>query len=338
MPGAPSSAETTRPESSASAGSLLASAAALAFNAALASKLAPVSSGSGRPREAAERASIAKGANSADISSTLPWLWLATTSWSPMKRRAIGSIEAERRALMAGEVGDARPRQPQHLGEERLVERSAFGGRLALDDPARPGQHEIRVGLGSRILGVIEIEHSRSRYDAAGDRGNAVAQRQLGHQSGGEQAPAGLMERHIAAGHRGGAGAAIRLKHIAIDADLAFAEPGEIGDCAQATPDQALNFLRAPALPAAGCLTVGAGRRRARQHAVLRRHPTLAGVAQKGRHALLDRGGAQHLRIAELCQARALGIFRDPRIECDRAHRVWGSSRGSHDVLRRGPL
>src|SRR5215468_6563283 len=148
MPGAPPSAGTTRPESSASAGSPLASAAAFAFNAALASKLAPVSSGSARPRVPAETASIAKGANSADISSTLPWLWLATTSRSPLKRRGIGSTETERRTLAPGEFGYTRPSKPQHLREQRLVERATFSGRLNLDYSARSGQHEIRVGFG----------------------------------------------------------------------------------------------------------------------------------------------------------------------------------------------
>src|SRR5215470_11929976 len=143
MPGAPPRAGTARPESSAIAGSPLASAAALAFNAALASKLVPVSSGSARPRVPAETASIVKGANSADISSTLPWLWLATTSRSPVKRRGIGSTETERRTLAPGELGYTHPGEPQHLRE-----RGTFSGRLNLDDPARSGQHEIRVGFG----------------------------------------------------------------------------------------------------------------------------------------------------------------------------------------------
>ena len=84
MPGAPPSARTTRPESSAIAGSPLAPAAAFAFSAAFASKLSPVSSGSAMPSAPAETAWIAKGASSADISSTLPWLWLAMTSRSPV--------------------------------------------------------------------------------------------------------------------------------------------------------------------------------------------------------------------------------------------------------------
>src|SRR5215472_11398432 len=178
MPGAPPSAGTTRPESSAIAGSPLALAAAFAFNAAFASKLSPVSSGSAMPSAPAETVSIPKGAKSADISSTLPWLWLAMTSRSPVKGRAIASAEAECCALMPGQLGDTRPGEPQHLGEQRLVERGALGRRLDLDDPARPGQHEVRIGFGLRILGIVEVEHRRPRDDPAGDRGNAVAQRQ----------------------------------------------------------------------------------------------------------------------------------------------------------------
>jgi len=49
MPGAPPKAGTTRPESSASAGRLLAFATASAFSPAFASKVLPVSSGSATP-------------------------------------------------------------------------------------------------------------------------------------------------------------------------------------------------------------------------------------------------------------------------------------------------
>src|SRR5271165_2864837 len=315
MPGAPPSAGTTRPESSAIAGTPLAAAAAFAFNAAFASKLSPVSSGSAMPSAAAETASMAKGAKSAEISSILPGLWLAMTSRSPVKGRAIASTEAERRALAPGELGDTRPGELHHLGEEPVVEWGPLGRRLDLDDPPGPGQHEIRVGLGLRILGVVEVEHRRPCNDAAGDRGNRVAQRQGRQKPSRDQTLTRLVQRHIAAGDRSGTGAAVGLQYVAIDADLAFAEPGQIDD----------GPLGAPALPAAGRLAVGAGRRRARQHAVLGRHPALPGVAQKRRHPLLDRSGAQHLRVAKLRQARAFGIFRDPGIESDRPHRIGGA-------------
>src|SRR5579864_6364663 len=143
MPGAPPSAGTTRPESSASAGNPLASAAARAFSAALASKLSPISSGSGRPSAPAATTPIANGASNAAISTTLPWLWLAMTSRLASKRGGISSAEAERRTLPPGQFGNAGARQKQHLGEQRLVERGALGRRLNLDDPAPAGQHEI---------------------------------------------------------------------------------------------------------------------------------------------------------------------------------------------------
>src|SRR6516165_11280536 len=270
MPGAPPSAGTTSPESSAIAGSLLAAAAAFALNAAFASKLVPVSSGSAMPSAPAETVSIAKGAKSAAISSTLPVLWLAMTSRSPVKGRAIASARVERRALMPSELGDPRPGEPQHFGEQRLVERGTLGRRLNLDDPAGASQHEIRVGFGLGVLGIIEVEHRRPGDDPAGDRSHAVAQWQAGQEPARDQPLARLVQSHIAASHRRGAGTAIRLQHVAIDADLALAEPGQVDDRAQAAPDQPLDLLGASALPPAGRLAVGAGRRRARQHTVLR--------------------------------------------------------------------
>src|SRR6266851_849277 len=87
IPGAPPRAGTTSPESSASAGNPLAPAAARAFNSAFSSKLAPVSSGSGRPSAAAPIVSTPNGPSSAAISSSLPGLWLAMTSRSPRSRR-----------------------------------------------------------------------------------------------------------------------------------------------------------------------------------------------------------------------------------------------------------
>ena len=184
--------------------------------------------------------------------------------------------------------------------------------------PPIPVSTKLASVIGLRILGIIEVEHGIAGNDAAGDRGDAVTQRQGAQQAGRNESLKRLMERHIAAGDRGRAGAAIGLQHVAVDADLALAEPGEIGHRAQAAADQPLDLLGAPALPAARRLAVGAGRRRARQHAVFGGDPAPAGVAQKRRHALLDRGGAQHMGVAELRQARALGVFGYPRLERDR--------------------
>ena len=59
----------------------------------------------------------------------------------------------------------------------RLGEDGGLGGRLHLDEGAGAGHDEIGVGLGGGILGVVEIEHRLAVGDAAGDRGDMVAQR-----------------------------------------------------------------------------------------------------------------------------------------------------------------
>src|SRR5271165_5967338 len=235
---------------------------------------------------------------------------------------------------MSRQLRNPGPREPEHLAEQRVVERRTLGGCLDFDDPAGAGQHEVRVGLRLRILGVVQIEHRSAGNDAAGDRRDTVAQWQPGQHSDLRQSLKRLVEGDIAAGHRGGAGTAIGLQYVAVDADLALAQQREIGDRAQAAPDQPLNLLRASALPPARRLAVGARRRRTRQHPVLRRDPPLAGVAQKRRHALLDRGGAKHMGIAELCKAGAFGVFGDTRFENDRTQRIGGASRGPHDAIR----
>src|SRR5436305_11178278 len=257
MPGAPPSAGTTTPESSANAGKPLASAARRAFSSAFSSNVAPVSSGSMRPSSAAPTASTSYGASNSRISTILPGLWLAMTSLPPENRRAM--LEPECGALAAGQLGDAGAGQRQHRVEARLVERCTLGGRLDLDDAARPGQHEIGVGLGIRILGVIEVEHRNPLEHPAGNRRDAVVQRHFRQQTGGDEALKGLVEGDIAAGDRGGAGAAIGLDHVAIDADLPLAHRGEVGHRPQAAADQALDFLGPAALPAARRLAVGAG-------------------------------------------------------------------------------
>src|SRR3954468_15253345 len=106
------------PESSASAGSLAAVAAARAFSSALAMNVSPVSSGSGRPSAAAESTSAGNAARSSAISRTLPLLWLATISLPPSKRRiALEPDRRQRGPLLVDEFGDAALRQRQQREE-----------------------------------------------------------------------------------------------------------------------------------------------------------------------------------------------------------------------------
>src|ERR1700740_2809626 len=174
MPGAPSSASTTIPESSAKAGSRAASAAASALIRAFAVKLLPIWSGSPRPSSPAETASTPCGASNSRISASLPGLWVAMTSLPVICRcmensgdRDLLQLDQPRHAFLR----EAHQRQKLAFGKRRLL-----CGALHLDDAAVAGHDEIGVGLGFRILGVIEIEHRRALIDAAGDRRDIVAQ------------------------------------------------------------------------------------------------------------------------------------------------------------------
>ena len=130
------------------------------------------------------------------------------------------------------------------------------------------------------------------------------------------------MQRDPAAGNRCGAGAAVGLDDIAIDGDLLFAERLQVDDRAQRTGDQPLDFQRAAALLAGRSFAAHAVAGRARQHAVFRRHPALAGIAHPARHFFLEAGRAQHMRVAELDQARALGMFGNAALKGNGAHFV----------------
>jgi hypothetical protein len=112
-PGWPSSAATLKPESSARAGRPLARVAASALIVAFSSKLLPVSSGTARPRSAAETISTPKPESSVRISPALPRLWVATTSLGQAKRRAIRTC---RSPTAASAPARRRPSWPAQAG------------------------------------------------------------------------------------------------------------------------------------------------------------------------------------------------------------------------------
>src|SRR5262249_45125585 len=62
-------------------------------------------------------------------------------------------------------------------------------------------------------------------------------------------------------------------------------------------------------------LAPGALRGGARQHAVFRGHPAAALVLEPRRQPVLERGGHQHMGVAELHEAGALGIFHHAALE-----------------------
>ncbi len=91
----------------------------------------------------------------------------------------------------------------------------------------------------------------------------------------------------------------------------------QVDDGAQRAADQPLDFLRPARLLALGRLAVAAGVGGARQHAIFGGDPALALAAQEGRDLVLDRGGAQHARVAEADQAAAFGMAGEAGLEDD---------------------
>jgi hypothetical protein len=63
--------------------------------------------------------------------------------------------------------------------------------------------------------------------------------------------------------------------------------------------------------------------------------PAVSLSLEPWRHALLDRGGAQHMGIAELDQARAFGMDGNGPFERDRAHGVVFAFGGPHCIIRK---
>src|SRR6185503_8620869 len=161
MPGSPFSASTQSPESSASAAWRPALADASALICALAAKVAPVSSGSGKPSDPALIASMPCGPSSALISRTLPGLWEATTSWVP---RGSLTPNSSRQCLplKLHQFADTLARQFQQRHQLLFAERRAFGSTLNLHQSARAGQNKIGVGFGGRVLVVIKIKNRHS--------------------------------------------------------------------------------------------------------------------------------------------------------------------------------
>ena len=136
-----------------------------------------------------------------------------------------------------------------------------------------------------------------------------VAQRRGGEHVAGLHPGDAVVQRHPGAGDGGGAGAAVGLDHVAVDGDLALAERRQVDHRAQAASDQPLDFDGAATLLAGRGLAAGALERRARQHAVFGGDPAAPLALEPGRQPVLQRCRDQHMGVAELHEAGALGVF-----------------------------
>ena len=160
------------------------SAAARALSSALATKLVPVSSGSGRPSAPADTTSSPNGASSAAISRTLPGLWLATTSRPPSRMRAIGPSAVRTYRCRAPRAAAPSSSPTPLRASASSASNCAWLERGALR--RCPGPRRCRRRRSARnwrrpaavaVLGIVEVEHRGAVEDAAGDRRDLVGER-----------------------------------------------------------------------------------------------------------------------------------------------------------------
>src|SRR5262249_22558158 len=135
-PGAPSSASTSRPESSPSVSAPVSRTPARALIRALTAYVSPVSSGKAAPGHSASRRG-AKGssARSAISSAPLARFSVARTSGGLEGERSLVA-RLERPALQRHETTDAATGQLEHLVQAGVAERETLGGALHLHELA----------------------------------------------------------------------------------------------------------------------------------------------------------------------------------------------------------
>ncbi len=196
---------------------------------------------------------------------------------------------------------------------------------LHLDKSARIGHDDVHVDRGADVLLVVEVQpwlsvdHADAYRRDQAPHGGRSDEPELDR--GGE----GVVDGDGGAGDRGGAGAAVRLKHVAVEANGHLTEPEVVEHRARTPADQALDLLGAPAELAA--LACGTRARRAREHRVLGREPSLARPFTPARDAALDARSTEHARLAERDQARAFGVLRDAALEVHGAEGIGRTAR-----------
>src|SRR3954452_8943823 len=206
---------------------------------------------------------------------------------------ALGELTRDRLCLQRRDLADPGRGELEQLVERLAREGVALGSRLHLHEAPVAGHDDVHVGVGARVLGVVEVEQRRALHDTDRDGGDRVAERARETEAI-ERAHRG----HVRAANRRATGAPVGLEDVAVEPQRPFAERLEVGDRADGAADQPLDLDGPPLLLAARGLPLDALAGGGRQERVLRGDPAAALVAEPARHVLVDHGRAQHLRAA----------------------------------------
>src|SRR5262249_29534803 len=144
----------------------------------------------------------------------------------------------------------------EHGGELGLGEGLLFAGTLDFDELAVGGHDEVHVDGGVLVLEIIEVEEGLTIDHAHADGGDELLDGGFGEEAFFDELLDGERGGHAGAGDGGGAGAAVGLKDVAIDAERAWAEQVEIDYGAEGAADEALELDAAAVEPALGAVAL----------------------------------------------------------------------------------
>jgi hypothetical protein len=162
--------------------------------------------------------------------------------------------------------------------------------------------------------------------DSDADRGNGVEHGELGEEAAGSELVERFGEGDVSTRYGGRARPAVGLDDIAVERDGALPQRVEVHNCAEASAHETLDLVgSAAAHQAAAGTALGAG---AGEHAVLRGDPAALGAQQESRNLVEHGGSADDHGIAELDEARALGVLVVAGAHGDRSELIVGAAVG----------
>src|SRR5258705_2493998 len=277
MPGAPSKASTSKPESSAKARSPVKSANARAFLSAFSSNVLPSSiTDGGLDMFSSERIRSGRFSRNACTSANFPGFVVATKSSITLE---LSGERSDNLFLSLEQLFDALFGKLRHSFHLFSRERSRFGGALNFNEFPRTRHNKIHCAVGPAVFLVTQIQEDLAFDDPDAHRRHGVFKRIDIDDAAVKPTAHRVRQRHVGARDRRRARAAVRLNHVAIDPDGFFAKSFQIGNRAQAAADQALNLVGPAADFSARRFSADARLRRTRQHAVLSSDPAFAAVA-----------------------------------------------------------
>ena len=219
-------------------------------------------------------------------------------------------------------------REDEEALELVVAEGGFFAGALNFDELTLAGHDDVEVHFGVLVFQIRDVEELASGDDADADGGDGIGEGVVVEFFRVEKFLDGEAGGEVGAGDRGGAGAAVGLKNVAVEPEGVLAEFAEVDDGAEGAADEALDLDGAAVDLAAGDVTGFALVRAVGEHRILGGQPATldALLLHPGGDAGFDGGGADDACFAVADEDRASGVRCDVRFEGDGAELIVGAA------------